>query len=121
MLLFLLACGQVMYIKVTSQTFREASQDLFLVRCRVALDALGHIFVLGVVTGGAIDLAMLAGGLLPDSVDLFVAGTAGHCRRILGIGYRQRIMNRMTLCACGNFLTLMVRLVTGEAGRDETV
>lgn len=107
-----------MNIKVAAQTVREACQDLLLVRRRVALYALGNVFMLGVMACGTVDLAMFTAGLLPCGISFLVAGAAGSCRRVLRIGDLERIVDRMALDAGRNILALIVRFVTGGAVRN---
>ena len=65
----------------------------------MAFLALRHIFVLCMVTKGAIDLCVLACRLLPFAVNIRVAYAASCGRRIRWIGYLQRFVDRMTLGA----------------------
>lgn len=91
--------------------------DLFFVGCAVALTALRHKTVFRIVAGYAAHFAVLARGLLPCSVDLGVAGTAGDCRHIRTIIYQHRLVNGMARGAGRQLLPFMVGLVAIETGR----
>lgn len=110
-----------MNIKVTVETFREPGQECLVVGCCVALGALGNILVLGVMTGRAVNLGMLALGSFPFVVNLLVAGSAGYGRRIFRIRDQFRIVDWMALGAGAELLARVVRFVTHGAIRDKAV
>ena len=62
-----------MHIKMAREAFRETFMDFLLVGRAVALRALRHKTVLGMMTGGAVDLAVLARGGLPLGIDTALA------------------------------------------------
>lgn len=108
-----------MHIKMTGETFGETFMDLLFVRSAVALGALRHKAVLGMMTGSTVDLAMLARGSLPLGIDPAVTGTAGDGRSIFFVGDLQGLVHRMTFGAGRQLLSRVMRLVAGEAGRLE--
>lgn len=110
-----------MNIKVAVKAFREPGEERLVVRRGVTLGTLWNCLVFGMVASRTVNLGMLALGSFPLFIYLLVAGAAGDRWRILRIGNQLRIVNRVTLCACRELLTLVVRLVAGRAFRYEAV
>ena len=95
---------------MTGQASGVAAQELLLVRRRMTLGALRHIPMLQVMAGGAIDLGVFAGAVLPGSVDLAVTGTAGGRGGIFSVGDLPWLVHLMTGRAEPHNLSSVVRL-----------
>ncbi len=118
---FLLHDREVMHIQVAGEAPGEALMDLLLVRSPVALGALRNQPVLRMMTGCTVYFSVLARRALPFGVNAAVARTTGDSRRISSIGDHERFVNLVAFGTGCQFLSRMVRLVTGKAGWFEAM